>query len=289
MDPAAARENAQRVLRRKKITAGIGKRIFLVVISVIFLIPLLWMLSTALKSTGDLSKVPPPIIPQHWAWSNFKEVFKQLPFGTFYLNSFWITLLTTIGSVASNFIVAYGFSCIEWRGRDKVFYLVLGTLFLPFPITLIPMFDMFARLHWINTYLPLVVPAFLGSAFFTFLLRQFLLQIPRDNLDAARIDGASEWRILWQIVAPMARPALGAVAIFSAVGAWNDFLGPLIYLQDNAHMTLSIGIQSFQQANGNVPYNLLMAGSLMIILPLVILFFIFQRYFIRGITMGSFK
>jgi len=186
-------------------------------------------------------------------------------------------------------IVAYGFACIEWRGRDKVFYIVLATLFIPFPIAIIPTFDLFAWLGWINTFLPLVVPNFFASAFFVFLLRQFLLQVPRDNLDAARIDGASEWRILWQIVFPLARPAIAAVAIFAAVGAWNDFLGPLLYLQDQSLQTLSIGIQSFRQANQDVQVNLLMAASVMIVAPLIVLFFCFQNFFIRGITLGSFK
>lgn len=213
-----------------------------------------------------------------------------MPFLQFFANSLIITVSVVILSVVSNLIVAYGFACIDWPGRNKVFYVVIATLFLPFPVTLIPMFDLWANLRLVNTLFPLIIPAMFASAFFTFLLRQFLLQIPVDMLNAARVDGASEWRILWKLVFPTARPALTAVAIFSAVGAWNDFMGPLIYLQDQRVQTLSIGLQTFRSVNAqDVSFNQLMAASVLVILPLIILFFVFQRYFIRGITLGGFK
>ncbi|BCL78275.1 sugar ABC transporter permease [Ktedonobacteria bacterium brp13] len=280
----------------KRISAVSGKRIlervlvrvFLILMSLIFLLPFYWMVVTALKSNTELALTPPTIIPQNWAWDNFVKAFETIPFATYFLNSVLITALSVIGAVLSNLIVAYGFACIEWPGRDLVFYLVLATIFIPFPLAIIPQFDMFARLHWINTYLPLVVPSFFGSAFYTFLLRQFLLQVPRDLLDAARMDGASEWRIMWQIVAPMARPAIAAVAIFATISAWNDFMGPLIYLQDDTLQTLSIGLQAFRSTH-DIQFNLLMAASIMVILPLVILFFAFQRFFIHGVTLGSMR
>jgi multiple sugar transport system permease protein len=274
--------------RARLIWDRIAVRIFLVVMSLAFLLPLYWMLITSVKSNEELGITPSTIWPQAWHWDNYIEAFKAFPFATFFGNSVLITVLSVVGSVLSCVIAAYGFSCIEWRGRDKVFYLVLATLFIPFPIAIIPVFDLFAALHWINTYFPLVVPHFFGSAFFIFLLRQFLLQIPREHLDAARIDGASEWQILWRIVFPMSLPAISAVAIFTAVGSWNDFLGPLLYLQDEARQTLAIGIQAFRTSH-DIQFNLLMAASLMILLPLVILFFAAQRVFIRGITLGSFK
>lgn len=165
---------------------------------------------------------------------------------------------------------------------------MLATIFIPFPLAIIPQFDMFAWLHWINTYLPLVVPSFFGSAFYIFLMRQFLLQIPKDLIEAARLDGAREFQILWQVVAPLARPAMAAVGIFAAIAAWNDFLGPLIYLQDDSLRTLSIGIQAFRSTH-DIQFNLLMAASVMIILPVIILFFVFQRFFIRGVTLGSIR
>lgn len=277
-----------REVRLRRIWDQVGVRIFLVVMSAVFLLPIYWMLATAVKSNEELGITPPTLIPRDWQWGNFVEAFRAFPFATYFGNSLLITALTVVGAIVSNVIVAYGFSCVQWPGRDKVFYVVLATLFLPFPIALIPSFDLFAWLGWIDTFLPLIVPNFLASAFFVFLLRQFMLQIPRDHLDAARIDGAGEWRILWQIVFPMSRPAIATVAIFAAVGAWNDFLGPLIYLHSEDNQTLAIGIQAFRSTH-DVQFNLLMAASLMILLPLVILFFSAQKYFIRGITLGSFK
>ena len=270
----------------KRLLEKVLVRVFLILMSLIFLVPFYWMFVTALKSNTELALTPPTIVPQNWAWDNFVKAFQTIPFATYFLNSVLITTLSVIGAVVSNLIVAYGFACIEWPGRNLVFYLVLATIFIPFPLAIIPQFDMFARLHWINTYLPLVVPSFFGSAFYIFLLRQFLLQVPHDLLDAARMDGASEWRIMWQIVAPMAYPALATVAIFATIGAWNDFMGPLIYLQDDVMQTLSVGLQAFRSTH-DIQFNLLMAASIMVILPLVILFFAFQRFFIHGVTLGS--
>jgi multiple sugar transport system permease protein len=272
----------------RRVWDKIGNRVFLVAMSALFLLPLYWMAATALKSNEELATTPPTFVPTSWLWSNFVEAFQTIPFATYFSNSVIITVLGVIGSVISNLIVAYGFACIDWRGRDKVFYIVLATLFIPFPIAIIPTFDLFAWLGWINTFLPLVVPHFLASAFYVFLLRQFLLQVPREHLDAARVDGANEWQILWRVVFPMARPAVAAVAIFATVDSWNDFMGPLLYLQDEAKQTLAIGLEAFRSTH-DVQFNLLMAASVMIVAPLVILFFAFQKYFIRGITLGSFK
>lgn len=274
--------------RARLIWDRIAVRIFLVVMSLAFLLPLYWMVITSVKSNEELGITPSTIWPEAWHWENYVDAFEAFPFATFFGNSLIITILSVLGSVLSCLIAAYGFACIEWRGREKVFYLVLATLFIPFPIAIIPSFDLFAWLGWINTFLPLIVPNFLGSAFFIFLLRQFLLQIPKDHLDAARVDGASEWQILWRIVLPMSLPAVAAVAIFTAIGSWNDFIGPLLYLQDESRQTLAIGIQAFRTSH-DIQFNQLMAASLMILLPLVILFFAAQRYFIRGITLGSFK
>ncbi|EWS79785.1 sugar ABC transporter ATP-binding protein [Brachybacterium phenoliresistens] len=265
-------------------------RIVMIALSALFLLPMYWMIASSLKSNEELAKFPPTLLPQSWEFGNYVKAITAMPFLQFFANSAIITVSVVVLSVVANFIVAYGFSCIEWPGRDKVFLVVIGTLFLPFPVTLIPMFDMWARLGAVNTLFPLIIPAMFGSAFFVFLLRQFLLQIPRDMLNAARVDGASEWTILWKLVFPTARPALTTVAIFAAVGAWNDFMGPLIYLQDQRVQTLSIGLQTFRSVNAqDVSFNQLMAASFLVILPLLVLFFIFQRYFIRGITIGGFK
>ncbi|ACQ81246.1 binding-protein-dependent transport systems inner membrane component [Beutenbergia cavernae DSM 12333] len=275
---------------RQKWYSSVTSRIVLIALSLLFLTPLYWMVASALKSNEELAIYPPTLWPSSPMWENFSQAIAAMPFWLFFRNTTVITVSSVILAVIANFVVAYGFGCIEWRGRDKVFYIVIATLFLPFPITLIPMFDLWANLGWVNTWLPLIVPNMFASAFFTFLLRQFLLQVPQDMLNAARVDGASEWRIAWRIVFPSARPALTAVAIFSAVGAWNDFMGPLIYLQETNVQTLSIGMQVFRMTNAqDISFNLLMAASFLVILPLIVLFFVFQRYFISGITIGGFK
>jgi len=274
----------------RSVWSSIGARAVLIAMSLLFLVPIYWMVISALKGNSELGAFPPTWFPQWLDWSNFGDAVNAMPFFTFFRNTLIITVLVTVFSMASNLVIAYGFSCIQWRGRDRMFYVVLATLFIPFPVTLIPMFDLYARLGWINTFLPLVVPSLFGSAFYVFLLRQFLLQIPKDLLDAARMDGASEWRILWRIVFPQAQAALVTVGIFAAVGAWNDFLGPLIYLQDQDVQTLSIGLQVFRLNNSaDFQFNQLMAASILIILPLVVLFFFFQRTFLKGIQIGSFK
>lgn len=265
-------------------------RIVMLVVLALFLLPLYWMVISAVKSNEELAAFPPTLWPKEWHFENFVNAVQLMPFWTFFRNSLFITISVVIFSVVSNFIVAYGFSCVDWPGRDKVFYVVLATLFLPFPVTLIPMFDMWAAFGAVNTFVPLIVPAMFAGGFFTFLLRQFMLQIPRDMLNAARVDGASEWRVAWQIAFPSARPALTVVAIFSAVGTWNDFMGPLIYLQDESKQTLSIGMQVFRSVNSeDVQFNMLMAASLLVVIPLILLFFAFQKYFVSGITIGGFK
>lgn len=275
--------------RQGPVSAWIS-RIVMVLVLALFSLPLYWMLISALKSPAELAEFPPTLFPREMHWQNFADAVAVMPFWTFFRNSAIITISVVILSVVSNFIVAYGFSCIDWPGRDKVFYVVLATLFLPFPVTLIPMFDMWASLGFVNTWVPLIAPAAFAGGFFTFLLRQFMSQIPKDMLDAARVDGANEWSIAWRIVFPTARPAVTVIAIFSAVGTWNDFMGPLLYLQDQSKQTLAIGMQVFRTVNAqDVPFNLLMAASFLVLLPLVILFFLFQRYFISGITLGGFK
>jgi multiple sugar transport system permease protein len=289
-DPAKEQTGRARDGSRHRWYSSVIARVLLIGLSLLFLLPLYWMIASALKSGHELSLYPPTWFPQNIHWENFTNAVNAMPFWSFFRNTAVITIMSVIFAVVSNFIVAYGFSCIQWKGRDKLFYIVLATLFIPFPVTLIPMFDLYANLGWVNTWLPLIVPNLFASAFYTFLLRQFLLQIPKDMLDAARLDGANEWRIAWRLVFPTAIPALTAVAIFSEVGAWNDFMGPLIYLQDVNVQTLSIGLQTFRQTNQqDIQFNELMAASFLVIAPLIILFFVFQRFFLKGITLGGFK
>lgn len=252
------------------------------------LLPLYWMLATALKTNQELARVPPSLWPENPQWSNFREAVNYIPFFRFLRNTLTITVLSVIGTVISNPFIAYGFSRIEWPGRDRVFMLVLASVFIPFPVIMIALFDIFARLQWINTFLPLVVPTFFGSAFSIFLMRQFLMQIPADISDAGRIDGANEFQVFSQVVLPLTLPAIGVIGIFAALGAWNDFIGPLIYLQDESKYTLAIGL-TFFRSQYDVQFNLLMAASTLIVLPVVVIFLLFQRAFLDGITLGGIK
>ncbi|MVA76517.1 ABC transporter permease subunit [Auraticoccus sp. F435] len=274
--------------RVRRTTTGIIARAILIAVSLLFLVPLYWMVITAMKTDEELADFPPSLLPQSWNWSIFGEAVNAFPFWLQFGNSLLVTVLGTVLAVLSSYVVAYGFACIDWPGRDKVFYLVLATIFIPFPVAIIPLFDLFAWLGWVNTLLPLIVPNALGSAFYIFLLRQFLLQASVEAMDAARVDGASEWRICWQVVFPTARGALIAVAIFAAVASWNDFLGPLIYLQDPSVQTLAIGLQSFSTET-DTSFNQLMAASTLTVLPMVVLFIFFQRYFVKGLNVGGFR
>jgi len=210
------------------------------------------------------------------------------PFGQYLFNTMVICAGTVIGTLFSNSLIAYGLSRIQWPGRNLVFILLLGTLLLPFQVTLIPLFIMFAHIGWVDTYLPLIVPAFFGNAFFMFLLRQFFLTIPSELGDAVRIDGGSEFTVFWRIVIPLSKSALAVVALFAFINAWNDFLGPLVYLRTQSKYTLAIGLSTFLGEYGS-QWSWLMAASTLVFIPIVILFFFTQRLFIQGITFTGSK
>ncbi|MGI6459290.1 MAG: carbohydrate ABC transporter permease [Candidatus Hydrogenedentales bacterium] len=258
--------------------------------SALFLFPLVWMLSTALKPLDQTMLMPPRWIPGPAQWANFREAVSYIPFFTYARNTLTIALLGTLGTLVSSSLVAYGFSRIEWKGRDTVFIVLLATMMVPFPVTMVPLYAVFRYVHWIGTFRPLWVPAWFGaSAFNVFLLRQFFLTIPRDFDDAARIDGCTEFGIFRRVVLPLSRPALAVVALFHFMYCWNDFLGPLIYLIDQDRFTLALGLQFFQSRQGGTPWNLLMAASTLVVAPIIVLFFFTQRTFIQGITMGGLK
>jgi multiple sugar transport system permease protein len=263
-------------------------RLVLIPMAIFYTLPYYWMIATALKSNQELAQSPPTLIPHSWQWSNFQDAVNYIPFNQYLLNTLIITGLTILGAVISNPLVAYGFSRVQWPGRDALFYVVLATVFIPFPVLIVALFDIFAKLGWVNTFLPLVVPAFFGNAFWIFLMRQFLMQIPQEISDAAKMDGANELQVAYQIILPLARPAIAVVAIFAAISAWNDFLGPLIYLQDESKYTLSIGLTFFRSTH-DVQFNLLMAASTLVVLPVIVIFLAFQRSFIDGLTVGSIK
>jgi len=258
--------------------------------SVLFLFPLVWMISTSLKPIDQTMTMPPQWIPHPVQWENYLAAVRYIPFFTYARNTILIAVLGTFGTVLSSSIVAYGFSRIEWKGRDTVFIVLLATMMVPFPVTMVPLYGVFRAVHWIGTFRPLWVPAWFGaSAFNVFLLRQFFQTIPRDFSDAARIDGCSELGIYRRVIIPLSRPALAVVALFHFLYCWNDFLGPLIYLIDQDTFTLALGLQFFQSRQGGTPWNLLMAASTLVVSPIIILFFFTQRTFIQGITMTGLK
>jgi len=277
----------QSVKVKKKINQTIVT-IILLLGSVLILSPVWWMFATSVKDMGEIMQYPPTFIPNEWNWSNYIETWKAAPFTRYLLNTFLITIFVVLGNVLSNSFIAYGFAKIRFKGRNFLFAVVLATMMIPGFVTMIPHYVIFSKVGWLNTYLPLIVPAFFGSAFNIFLIRQFFLTIPNELIEAAKIDGASHFRIWYTIMLPLAKPAIATVAIFSFNGAWNDFLGPLLYVNDESLYTLQIGLQVFKGQLAT-QWNYLMAGSLLVLLPVIVLFFIFQRYFIEGmnLTAGS--
>ncbi|HET7616454.1 MAG TPA: carbohydrate ABC transporter permease, partial [Bacillales bacterium] len=241
---------------------------------------------TSLKSMTEVMHFPPTFYPKDIQWGNYADAIKSFPFFKYAWNTLFITFFVVIGNVLCNTFVAYGFAKIQFRGKNFLFALVLATMMIPGFVTMIPQYIIFTKLNWMNTYLPLIVPSFFGSAFFIFLLRQFFMGIPNDYIEAAKIDGANHFYIWWKIAIPMAKPAIATVAIFSFNGAWNDFLGPLLYVNDESMYTLQIGLATFKEQI-SVQWNYLMAASLLVITPVVILFFLFQRYFIEGMDITA--
>lgn len=278
--------------RPPRINRNLMKKIrgytFLVLLGVLFLTPFYWMLATALKTEAQLFELPPVWVPNPLAFENFSQVFKEVPFGNFIINSFTLVAWNVVGQVISTILVAYGFSRFRFPGRNFLFMVLLATLMIPKQVTLVPQFILFAKLGWVNTYLPLILPAFGGSPYLIFLVRQYLLSIPFDLDEAATIDGASRWQILWRVIFPLAMPALILVMVFTFVDVWNDFMGPLIYLNDPKKFTVTLGLSFFRGAK-DTSWQLLMAGSLMAMIPPVVLFLIAQRRLLGGISATGIK
>ena len=252
--------------------------------AVLVLIPLAWTLSTALKTTRQTLAYPPEWIPRPFMWGNFVEAMTAVPFGTYFGNSLTIGVLRVLGMTISSAVVAYGFARVRFPGRNLLFIVVLSTMMIPFHVLIIPRFVLFRSLNWLDTLLPLIVPSFFGGAFSIFLLRQYMLGIPRELDDAARIDGCGHLGIFWRIVLPLSKPALGAVAVFEFLDSWDDFLGPLIYLSSERNYTVELGLNAFR-TQYFTEWNLFMAASLVAMLLPVTVFFIAQRYFIDGVAL----
>lgn len=283
-------------MNTRKLTSTALTHIALVALSIIFIMPLLWMFSTSLKPITETLTSPPKWIPSEVLWSNYPDAIKfnseqlgYIPFLVYARNTVIVTVLTIVGSVLSNALVAYSFARLRWPGRDAFFGVTLATMMIPFPVIMVPTFALFRWLGWVGTFKPLWVPAFFASAFSIFLLRQFFRTIPMELSEAAKLDGCSEFRIFTDVIVPLAKPALTVVALFTFMGSWNDFLGPLIYLVDQNTFTLSLGLSAYQTQHGGTPWNLLMAATLLVILPVLLVFFFAQKVFIQGIATSGLK
>lgn len=254
----------------------------------VFVFPFVVMLTTAFKVSDEIFRAPPELLPRTWTLDHFIAALTQIPFWRFLINTVVISGLSVLGTLLAAPLVAYSLAKLRWRGRNLLFIMVLATMMLPPQVTLIPIYMMWNKVGATGTILPLVIPAFLGTPFFIFLIRQFLMSVPDELIEAAKVDGASEFRIYWSIVLPIARPALITSAVFQFVWAWTDFLYPLIYLNDEESYTLSIGLYSFLGQHG-VQWGPLMAACVLFTLPAFLIFMVFQRYFIGGIATGALK
>lgn len=262
--------------------------IFLLAFAMMFLLPFFFLFTGSFKTTSELFSVPFHWLPKHFTLDNYKQVFTQIPFFRYLRNTLIIVAFTILGSVISNSLISYGFSRLRWPGRDKIFMIVIATMILPYQVTLIPVYILFTKLGWIGTFLPLIVPCFFGNAFYIFLMRQFLIGIPKEITESARIDGANEFKIFLRVIMPISKPVITTVVIMSFMKAWNDFLGPLVFLANDKLYTLSLAA-SMLRSNLDPNWELLLALGALMVTPVLILFFLLQRYFIQGITMGAVK
>ncbi len=282
-------------VKRQKVAGRTILYLVAIACSILFMIPFAWTVFSSLKSPSELYVFPPQWLPATPRFENYQEVFTVAPFARWLWNSVVVAVLGTLGSVISAALVGYSFARFRYPGRDAIFLVTLSTMMLPVEVTLIPLYLLFNKIGWLNTYLPLIVPAwFGGGAFLIFMMRQFFMTIPRDLDEAALIDGASYLRIFWQLIIPLSMPALATAAIITFIGDWNSFLFPYIILNSSEKFTIGIGIKYFQTIASNIDSmepreNLLMAASIMMTAPIILLFFAAQRYFVKGIVMSGIK
>ncbi|MGQ9856291.1 MAG: carbohydrate ABC transporter permease [Fervidobacterium sp.] len=258
-------------------------------ISIIYILPFLWTIGTALKPDSEMLDFPPSFFPDDPTFENFPKALQKFPFGRYFMNSLIITVGNVIGVVFSAPLVAYGFSKIKWPGRDVLFFVMLSTVMIPGAVTMVPTFLIFKNLGWLNTFLPLIVPAFLGGgAMNVFLIKQFFETIPQEMLEAARIDGAGDWMIFRKIMLPLAKPVLALVSLFTFIGSWNNYTGPLIYITSEEKYPLALGMPMFMNRYGTY-WNQAMAAAILTFLPTVIFFLFAQKYLIEGIKLSGIK
>jgi multiple sugar transport system permease protein len=280
-------------MRWRRMFGALLSHALLIAVAALFLVPFLWLVITSLKPTNQIFTDPLIWVPDPILWSNYPKALTDtaFPFLRLLSNTVYYSVFSTIGAVLSSTIVAYAFARMEFRGRNLLFGITLATMMLPGIVTLIPTYVLFRLFGWVGTYAPLIVPLFFGNAFNIFLLRQFMMTIPLDLTDAARVDGAGDFMILWRIMIPLVKPALLVVGLFQFLYAWNDFMGPLIYLDKATEYPLVLGLYAFQtRFSGQVvEWNLMMAAALATTFPIIVLFFIAQRYFIEGIALTGLK
>ena len=269
-------------------TKKIVSYLLMTAIGLVLITPLLWMVFTSLKPMEEIVRYPPTFFPEKIVWQNYLDTITAFPFWRYARNTLLITVLVVFGNVLSNSFIAYGFAKLDFPGKKLMFALVLSTMMIPGFVTMIPPYVLFSKIGWVGTYLPLIVPSFFGNAFNIFLMRQFYLSINDELIEAAEIDGANHFYIWSRLMLPLTKPALITIAINSFNAAWNDFLGPLLYIQDQEKYTLQIGLQVFQN-QATTQWNYLMAGATLVLIPTILMFFFAQRYFIEGmdLTGGS--
>lgn len=260
----------------------------LILLSVLFAFPFIWLLSTSLKTTQEIFRVPPDIIPRSIQWKNYEMAVSEIPFFSYTFNTLFVTGMSIIGQLFASTLVAYSVSLVEWKGKKLVFGLILSTMMIPIQVTMVPVYIVFSKLHLVGSFWPLIIPTFTGAPLYIFLLRQFYMGIPQSLLAAAKIDGATELRTFVQIVLPLCKPAVASVAVVTFLYTWSDFLGPLIYLNKQEMFTLTLGLQGFLGQH-TVEWNKLMAASALFTFPVIMLFFVAQKQFIQGITLTGVK
>ena len=275
--------------RTKRIVYQMFVYVLLVGLGALFLLPLLWMLTSSLKPEGAGLRFPPEFIPKVFAFENYPKIFSLIPFHLFFRNSIIVSTVAVIGELLSSSLVAFAFARLRFPGKNVLFLVLLSTMMLPGVVVLVPTFILWRNLGMINTFAPLTVGSFFAPAFSVFLLRQFFLTINLELDEAAKVDGASEFRIYWQIILPLAKPALATIAIFSFLASWNDFLGPLIYLSDSNMYTLALGVNYLRNFRGGGELSYQMAAATLFVLPAIILYYVAQRFMVEGIVTTGLK
>jgi multiple sugar transport system permease protein len=278
-----------RKLTWPRIAESVTKHAVLIVLSLIFLMPLFWMVTGSFKTQADIGAFPVKWFPHTITTGNYTYGLSAFPLLQYFWNTLVICVPSMIGAALSSAMVGYGVSRIRWPWRNGIFTILIATMMVPFYVTMVPLFTAYRSIGWTGTYLPLIVPTFFGIPFFIFLMRQFFLGIPETLTDAARLDGAGEFRIFVQVILPLCKPALAAIMLFQFLASWSDLLGPLLYLTKSSQYTLSLGLTFFQGAQGDSQTGALMAVSTIILVPIVVLFFFAQKTFIQGITMSGIK